>query len=274
MTPAHALLLGILQGATEFLPVSSSAHLALLPWLLVWEVDPQAAFVFDVLVQWGTLLAVLVYFRKDLFGLVRAAGAALLRRRPFESAPSRLFWFLGAATLPAAVAGLIFKSAVQAAFGNPSSMGLFLIGTAALLLVGERWGRRERGLDTLRLTDALWIGLLQAVALLPGISRSGATITGGLLRHLRRQDAARFSFLMSIPALLGAGVVALADLSSLPLASEQLLPVLIGVLTAAAVGYLAIHGLLSFLARHALTPFAFYCLTAGLFTLLVSIFRG
>jgi undecaprenyl-diphosphatase len=274
MTILQAILLGIVQGATEFLPISSSGHLVLVPWLLHWELQPAAAMAFDVLVHWGTLLAVVVYFWKDLVGLVSAAVRGLIQRRPFADPQARLAWLLLVASLPAALLGVLLKDIVEAAFARPMAVCFALLITAIILLLGERLGNRQRDMQALRILDALWIGLGQAVALFPGISRSGATISTGLTRGLRRPEAARFSFLMAVPVMLGAGSLALLDLLSSPDALQYIPPLLGGFLAAAVVGYLAIRWLLSYLARRPLHVFAAYCALVGLAGLIVGFIRG
>jgi undecaprenyl-diphosphatase len=274
MTALQALILGIVQGATEFLPVSSSGHLVLVPWLLGWKLDPQAAFVFDVLVQWGTLLAVITYFWRDLLALIRAAVVALLHGHPLETHSARMAWLLVLASLPAAVIGLAFKDAVEATFSQPAMVFGFLLVTAGLLAVGEWLGQRSRAIDGIRWTDALWIGCAQVLALFPGVSRSGSTIAGGMTRNLRRADSARFAFLMSVPIMIGAGLVALRDLLRLPDAGAQASNLVIGFLAAAVVGYLAIRWLLRYLSHRPLTVFIAYTALVGVVGLVMSIWRG
>jgi undecaprenyl-diphosphatase len=274
MTVLQALLLGVVQGATEFLPISSSGHLVLVPWLLGWEFEPQAAFIFDVLVQWGTLTAVMVYFRDDLRMLLGAAWQGVLDRQPFQNRERRLAWLLLASSLPAAAAGLALKSPVQRAFEDPLAVSVFLLLTAGLLSLSERLGRRTRPLSALTWKDALWIGAAQILALFPGVSRSGATIAGGLTRDLRRAEAARFSFLMSIPIMLGAGLIALMDLLQTGRGSASALPLLVGFLAAGAVGYIAIRWLISYLSRRPLTIFSVYCLSLGAAGILLRVFHG
>jgi undecaprenyl-diphosphatase len=274
MTLLQALVLGIVQGATEFLPISSSGHLVLVPWLLGWRFEPGVAFVFDVLVQWGTLAAVLVYFRDDLIRLVKAAVGQLAQGRPLGSADARLAWALAAASLPAALLGLLLKDLVETAFGDPLAVSLFLLVTALLLGLSERIGRRRRTMHEVGLLDALLIGLAQAAALFPGISRSGATIAGGLMRDLRRAEAARFSFLMSVPVMIGAGAIALLDLGGMASAAEQLPALIAGFLSAALVGYVAIRWLLAYLASHRLTVFVIYCALLGLTGVGISLLRS
>lgn len=274
MTLPQAFILGIVQGLTEFLPISSSGHLVLIPWLAGWSIDPQAAFVFDVLVQLGTLAAVIFYFRGDLWQLVRAAVQAALAGRPFGTAGARLAWLLVAASIPAAVLGLLFKSQVEAAFASPPVVGGFLLLTALLLAVSERIGNRIRTLESLTLMDSIVIGLAQALSLLPGVSRSGATISGGLMRDLERPQAARFAFLMAVPIMLGAGVVAALDLTNIPNLQANLAAILVGAAGAALVGFLAIRWLLAYLAHNSLRIFIYYCTAVGLGAVLLGSIRG
>jgi undecaprenyl-diphosphatase len=274
MTVLQALVLGIVQGATEFLPVSSSGHLVIVPWLLGWQLDPQATFVFDVLVQWGTLLAVIIYFWTDLVGLLVAAITALLHLRPFESPKARLAWLLVLASVPAAVLGLALKDTVEATFSQPRMVFGFLLVTAALLGVSEWRGHRNRKIDQIRWLDAVWIGCAQVLSLFPGVSRSGSTIAGGMTRDLERADAARFAFLMAVPIMLGADLVALRDLVRLPGATGQVGPLLVGFAAAAVVGYAAIRWLLAYLSRRPLTPFIIYTALVGLLGLALSFWRA
>lgn len=274
MTLLQAAVLGVVQGATEFLPISSSGHLVLLPWLLGWQLDPARTFVFDVLVQWGTLLAVIAYFRRELYLLIQSVLKGLIERRPFADPQARLAWLLLLASVPAAVLGLLAKSAVEAAFANPTAVSLFLWVTAGLLAISERVGRRMRSMESLRWIDALVIGFAQSLALLPGISRSGSTIAGGLIRDMRRPEAARFSFLMSIPIMIGAGTVALLDLSTASDPTSQLPALALGFLAAAIVGYLSIRWLIGYLKKRPLTPFIIYCAVLGALGLLIRVVRG
>lgn len=264
MTVFQSILLGIIQGLTEFLPVSSSGHLVLIPYLLNWDIPAQQAFVFDVLVQVATLVGVFAYFWKDLTGIVRSFLSGLLKGRPFEDSQSRLGWLLLLATIPAGLFGLLVKDAVESAFSSPVLTAVFLLVTAVLLFLAERIGRKTRTLEELNWKDALWMGIFQALAIFPGISRSGATITGGMTRNLLRPSAARFSFLMSIPIMLAAGLLASLDLLELSNLGS-ILPVMIpGFLAAAVTGYLAIRWLLTYLVSRSLNIFAAYCAVIGL----------
>jgi undecaprenyl-diphosphatase len=274
MTIPQAILLGIVQGLTEFLPVSSSAHLVIVPWLLGWDLDPAYAFAFNILVQMGTLVAVLVVFASALRDMLRAVFDGLRLRRPFEDPRARVAWLLVLATVPAVVAGVLLHDVVEAAFGSPTAVFVFLFITGAMLAAAERFGRPERPLTSLRWPDAVVVGAAQALALFPGISRSGSTISAGLVRGLLRPEAARFSFLMSIPVMIGAGLVGLKDLADLSPDAGLLLPVAVGFVTAAIVGYLCIRWLLRYLAGHRLTVFAVYCFAVGSLGLLLTWWRG
>jgi undecaprenyl-diphosphatase len=274
LTLFQALVLGIVQGLTEYLPVSSSAHLVLVPWALGWEFEPDAAFAFDVLVQMGTLVAVIAYFWKDLVHMLRAILQALTRRGALQDPYLRLAGWIVLATLPAVVAGIALKDLVQAAFGSPLATSGFLLLTAALLLAAERIGKRLRSLDSATWKDAVWIGLAQALALFPGLSRSGATISAGLMRGLDRPGSARFSFLLSIPVMIGAGVLTLGDLAALPGAAAYVPAVLVGFASAAIVGYASIRWLLGFVTRHSLAAFSAYCALVGLLGLAIGLVQG
>ncbi len=269
MSLLQAIIMGIIQGLTEFLPISSSGHLVIVPFLLGWTIPEEHVFVFDVLVQMGTLLAVIVYFRKDLWSILSGFVQGLTHRRPFSTLKSRMGWYLILATIPAGLFGVFIKDHVESAFNSPVATALFLLVTASFLLVSEWIGRRSRPLDSITWKDALWMGFAQALAVFPGISRSGSTIAGGLSRHLERPAAARFSFLMSIPIMLAAGLLASADLIEVPNLSGFLPIILAGFFTAAIVGYLSIHWLLTYLSRHSLRAFAIYCAAIATVTLIV-----
>jgi undecaprenyl-diphosphatase len=274
MTFFQALILGIVQGLTEFLPISSSGHLVLVPAALRWEFESEAAFIFDVLVQWGTLVAVIAYFCDDLLSILKGLVRGVKEKRLFDEPGARLAWLILIASLPAAVAGLLIKPLVEGAFDRPIIVSVFLIVNALLLFSSERVGRFSRNLQEIRLVDAFWIGVAQIFALFPGISRSGVTIAAGLIRNFERRDAARFSFLMALPVMFGAGVVTLMDLFEAVDVSAQIKPLLIGVLAAMVVGYLAIRWLLRYLSQKPLTVFAVYCLAVGVVGVLLGAIYG
>lgn len=264
MTLLQAVILGIVQGLTEFIPVSSSGHLVLVPHLLGWEFPETQAFIFDVLVQWGTLLAVVIYFWKDLKCITLSFCKGIFAGKPFATADARMGWYLIIATIPAVIVGLLCKDFIAAAFSSARMTGFFLLLTALILVIAERVGKRQRSMDTITGMDALWIGCSQVLALLPGVSRSGSTIAGGMTRNLDRSAAARFSFLMSVPVLLGAGILAIKDLYAMPNLDTFLLPLLVGFLAALVSGYIAIRWLITYLGKHSLYAFAGYCLVVGL----------
>jgi undecaprenyl-diphosphatase len=267
----QALILGVVQGATEYIPVSSSAHLVLVPWFLGW---PDPSFAFEVLVQWGTLVGVFIFFWHDIWTITKAVLRGLRQGRPLASFEAKLGWLVVVATIPAVILGFLFKDYFEAAFASPALAGAFLILTAALLVIAERFGSRVQELETMSWLDALIIGLWQAAAILPGISRSGATISGAVLRGFNRTAAAHFSFLMSIPALLGAGVVALADLAGAGTLTVELPAITVGFISAAVSGYICIRWLLHYLQRHSLYVFAIYCFIISILSLTLGFVRG
>jgi undecaprenyl-diphosphatase len=258
MTLFQAFILGIVQGLTEFLPISSSGHLVLVPFLFGWELNPEQVFPFDTLVQMGTLVAVIIYFWKDLVSIVIAVFKGLADRKPFGTQDARLGWLLVLATIPAGLAGLLLEDMVEAAFHSARATAFFLLVTAALLLIAEWLGKRSREMDSMTWKDAIWIGLAQVLSLFPGVSRSGSTIAGGMTRDLKRSDAARFSFLMSVPIMLAAGGYSVYKLLKMPGLADFLPVMAVGFLTAGLVGYLSIRWLLGYLQNHSLKGFAIY----------------
>jgi undecaprenyl-diphosphatase len=258
MTPLDALLLGLIQGLTEFIPVSSTGHLLIAQHLL--GIPPgDATFAFLVLVQLGTLVSLIVYFWRDLLSLLRAFFA-----RPFSTPDNRLAWLIIIATIPALIAGLLLRDAVEMILGLPLlEAGIRLLTAAALMAGAEYFGRKNRALDSITWLDALVVGLFQILAIFPGASRSGSTISGGMFRGLDRPAAARFAFLIAVPVMLGAGTLELLDVLSLPDLGSFLPLLVIGFVTAAVVGWLAIRWLLRYLAGHSLYVFAVYCALVG-----------
>jgi undecaprenyl-diphosphatase len=265
----QAIILGLIQGVTEFIPVSSSGHLVLVPWLLGWG-DP--GLVFDTLVHWGTLVAVLAFFWRDWWRLIRAWLRGLVRWQ-WTDPNARLMWLLIAGTIPGAVIGYLLEGPLESLFGRPAWVSVFLLVTAGLLALGEWLGRRTREIGDLRLPDALLVGLGQAAAIAPGLSRSGTTMTVGLLRGLDRPAAARFSFLLATPIIFGAGLFKLLDLLDVPNPLAQVPILVAGFLAAAVSGYLCIWILLRYLQRGKLYPFAIYCALAGSLCLVVAFMR-
>lgn len=273
MSIIQAILLGIIQGLTEFLPISSSAHLVLVPYFFGWQFPADEAFVFNVLVQNGTLLAVIVYFWKDLIAIFSSFFRCLFQRKPFAEPEARLGWYLILATIPAGLFGLLAKDFIESVFSNISMTAVFLFITAGMLLIAERISKGKRDLEVVDWKDALVIGGFQALAVFPGISRSGSTITGGMLMGLKRTAAARFAFLMSIPIMLAAGLLETLQLFEMPNVSSFLPVVAAGFLAAAVVGYLSIRWLITYLMRHSLTAFSIYCVIVGVITLILTAIR-
>ena len=263
MTIIQAFILGIVQGITEFLPISSSGHLVLSPYLLNWQIPEEQFFVFGVLVQIGTLLAVIAYFWSDLWAILTGFLSSFWKRDAYQRQEVRMGFYLILATIPAVVLGLLFKDAVEAAFSSPAFTVVALVFTAVLMVGAEAVGKRSRKLEKLGWLDSLVIGIFQALALFPGVSRSGMTISGGLFRSMDRPVAARFSFLMSVPVMLGAGGLAVLDLLEVPDLGTFLLPMAVGFATAAVVGYLSIHWLLRYLANHPLSNFSIYLIVVS-----------
>ena len=264
MTIIQALILGIVQGLTEYIPVSSTAHLILVPWLLGWNLDPNAKVVFDILVQWGTLVGVVIYFWRDILSILRAVVDGLFHGKPFNTFEARLGWLVVLATIPAVIGGLFLSKYLVILYGLYLFIAIVMMLGGVLMLAAERWGKRTRDLEQMTWLDSIIIGLWQVLALIPGVSRSSATISGGMLRNYIREDAARFSFLMSIPALLGAGVVALKDLFEVPgLLASLAAPLAVGFLAAAITGYIAIRWLLGYLKGHTLNIFVIYRFVFG-----------
>lgn len=274
MTIIQSIILGIIQGLTEFLPISSSAHLVLVPYLFNWNIPQSQVFPFDVLVQLGTLAAVILYFWQDLWQIIREFFKALIARKPFATLEARMGWYLILATIPAGIAGLFLKDKVEAAFNSPRITALFLFVTAAFLLIAEWVGKRQKNLSKMTWLDALWIGLFQAVSIFPGVSRSGSTIAGGMTRQFDRPSSARFSFLMSIPIMLAAGGLSAKDLLKVPNLSSFLPVMAIGFVIAGLVGYFSIRWLLGFIQKRSLISFAIYCAALAALVLIISAFRS
>jgi undecaprenyl-diphosphatase len=262
----EAILLGVVQGATEFLPISSSGHLVLVPALFRLG-EPSLNHI--AIAHEGTLLAVLLYFRRDLWRIAHAFVDGLRQRQPLATVDARLGWFILVGTVPAAAAGVLLEAQFDAVFGTPVAAAVFLLVTAGLLLLGEARLTGTKPLSGMSWSDAIIIGLAQMLALLPGISRSGSTIVAGLARGLDRETAARYSFLLGVPAIAGAGLFALLDLLAAPDLSAQLPGLLASLLAAAVVGYLCIHFLLAWLKQRSLYVFAAYTASFGVLFLIV-----
>lgn len=258
MEPLRALLLGIVQGATEFIPVSSSAHLVLVPWLAGW---PEPGLLFDTVVHWGTLMGVLAYFRRQVWELIVAWVSSILKRR-IDGPDARLAWLIVLGTVPAAIMGALWSDFFSDLFDSPTKVAWLLLLTGAMMTLSEKVGSHSRDISSLSVADALVVGLAQGCAIAPGISRSGFTIAAGLFHGLRRETVARYSFLLSIPIILGAGASQIVDLSQASLA-QQWPSLVLGFCGAALSGFMCIVFLLSYLRSHRLYIFAAYCWLLG-----------
>jgi undecaprenyl-diphosphatase len=255
----QALVMGIVQGLTEFLPVSSSGHLIIVPFLSGWDDAFINSLAFSVMLHIGTLTALLVYFRADWFRLV-PAGLATLRDRSFAGDPDRrLAWLLAAATIPAAIAGLLLEDLIETAFREIGLVAVMLVVGGVILWLADRRGARDRGVHDVTLPIALGIGAAQALALVPGISRSGISISAGRLAGLDRPAAARFSFLMATPITAGAALFEVRRLVAGETATDVSIgPLVVGMIAAFISGALAISVLLRFLQSRSLEVFVWY----------------
>ncbi len=298
MSLLEAIVLGLVQGLTEFLPVSSSAHLIVVPWLLGWE---RPGLAFDAALHLGTLTAVFAYFWRDLLGMACALPRALTRPRALlrdpdpgrgrggrdataADADARLALLIAVGTVPALIAGLVGQGAIEA-FYHPGGVtpGRVIVAVAiatvllgALLFVAERTAAQQRRIDHLTWHDAVAIGLAQATALIPGVSRSGATITAGLFQGLNRVDATRFSFLLGIPIIAAAAGKGLMDTLQAGMDGSELRIFVAGIVVSGVAGFAAIWGLLRYLERAGTNVFVFYRFGLGILLLLLVVagFRG
>ena len=261
----QAIVLAIVQALTEFLPISSTAHLALVPWLLKWQ-DPGLTF--DIALHAGTLIAVLVYFwREWLIMLGTLVGRKLAN--PDQGYDRKLFGYLVLATFPAGLAGWFFEDAIKHQLRSPFVMASALIVVALVMLVGEKLSSHRRSMSEVTLLDAMLVGVAQAIALVPGVSRSGITMTAGLLRGMTRPTAARFSFLLSTPIIAGAALKEGIDVLRTGLPDDMLVPFVVGTLVAGFFGYLVIAGLLRYLATNTFKIFIVYRLIFGVIVFLL-----
>ncbi len=267
----EALFLGVLQGVTEFLPISSSAHLILAPWFFQWNSPILDSLTFDVALHAGTLFAILWYFWKDWLDLIIGFFRIFIRRRVTQF-QERLILYILLATLPAGVIGLLLAKTVESSFRNPALIVLPLATVSFLMIFAERRTHASRPLEELTLRDALIIGCAQAVALLPGVSRSGITITTGLFRGYEREAAMRFSFLLSTPAIAGAAFLQLRHLFVAQGTDWGLFT--LGFVSSGVVGYFAIAFLMRYLQRHTLNLFAGYRLVLSAAVILEIIWKG
>lgn len=252
----EAVVLGLIQGLTEFLPISSSGHLLIVPHVFGWD-DPGAAF--TAITQLGTIAAVLVYFRSDLARIFVGAWQGLRHAELRNTPEVRLFLMVALGTIPIAVIGLLFADLIETSARDIRLTAGMLIGFGLLMEAADRWAPQRDDIDDLSIRNGVLIGLAQAIALIPGASRSGSTITMGRFLGLQRQAAARYSFLLSIPAIVLSGTYQLKDIGE----GTQMMPTLVATGVAFISGYLAIAFLISFLGRHGMTVFTVYRVMLG-----------
>ncbi|MFA6956436.1 MAG: undecaprenyl-diphosphate phosphatase [Thermoanaerobaculia bacterium] len=271
MTILEAIVLGLIQGLTEFIPVSSTAHLRLVPALLGWK-DPGAAA--SAVIQLGTLLAVVVYFAGDCWRMTVGFVRGLVTRRPFSDADSRLAWYVGLGTVPIVVIGLAFKDFIRSGARGLWIISIALVALALVLWLAEAVSKRRllRPMGEMTLRDAILMGLGQTIALIPGCSRSGSTIMTGLFIGLSREAAARFSFLLSIPAVFGSGLFELVD-ERHHLAALGWQPIAVAIAVSAVSGWVSIWFLLRYLRTHTTHLFIWYRIVVGV-AMMVLLSRG
>jgi undecaprenyl-diphosphatase len=287
MSILQAIMLGIVQGLTEFIPISSSAHLVIIPWLFGWEDQVVASLPFDVALHLGTLVAVLAFFAADWARLIRAWVASLIERKIGADFYRRLAWLLLIGCIPGGIVGALAESKIESLFHKPGAphqapamivMAIIIALLGALLFLAERLARHQRKMEQLSLKDALLIGLAQALAVFPGVSRSGGTITAGLALGLERESAARFSFLLSAPIIAGAGVKSLweiyQDIHTGAMAQTDLILFPLGFVAAAMSGYLSIRFLLRFLNKNPTDVFVYYRWALAALIVVVALVRG
>jgi undecaprenyl-diphosphatase len=266
----QVIILAVVQGLTEFLPISSSAHLALAPWLFGWQ---DQGLTFDIALHFGTLAAVLIYFFRDWLQVTAQGFGLGYRPDPQLRKQPGLLWMLALASLPIGVVGILFKEDAETTWRSPLLIGGMLIGVGVLMAIGEAVGTRRKDIGQIGLADSLVIGFAQALAVVPGTSRSGITITAGLFRGVARADAARFSFLLSTPAIAAAAASAFHDLlkaGGVP--SDLRLQFVLGIVVSAVTGCLVIGFFLRFLRSNSLRFFIAYRIVFGIIVIALAIF--
>jgi undecaprenyl-diphosphatase len=271
MTVLQAIVLGVVQGLTEFLPISSSGHLILVPWLFNWHVlleDPELNKTFDVALHLGTFFSLLAYFWRDIGRLLAAWGRTISRRR-VDSTEGKLAWLIVLSTIPAAIVGVALEDVIVNTLGKPWMIAVLMIVFAGVMYAIDRLARHEREMAQMGWVDALLIGAAQALSLAPGVSRSGVTMVTGLALRLKREAAARYSFLMSIPVVGGAALYKGLQVAGEGLPEGSAVPFAAGIASAALSGFAAIWFLLAYLRRHDFTPFVVYRLAVGVGALIL-----
>lgn len=262
MSLIEAIILGILQGLTEFLPVSSSAHLLILPWIMGWVEPP---FVFDMALNIGTLAALFIYFRNDISELTKGFLRLLVTRNIKTDTQARLSLYVLLGTIPAAVIGFLFEKKIEAYFHSPYVIAFTLIFWGIMLWFVDKKSKRVKDLEDLTFFDAFFVGFAQVLALIPGTSRSGVTMTSALFANFKKETAARFSFLLSIPITTGATLYKMKDLLNINIDSNVIINFSAGVIASGIVGYLCIAYLIKFLKTNSFAVFAIYRVMLGVF---------
>ena len=271
MTILQAIILGIVQGLTEFLPISSSGHLIIVPWLFNWHFlldNPDLNKTFDVALHLGTFVAVLVYFWREVVKLI-GAWARSLARRTLADPEAKLAWLLLVSTIPAGILGVALEGFIEDRLGKPWIIAITMIVFALVMYAIDHVAKLDRDLDALTWTDSILIGVAQAFALCPGVSRSGITMMTGLALRLDRESAARYSFLLSIPVIGGAAAFKAAEIAKNGLPSGTAMPFAVGILSAAVSGFAAIWFVLAYLKRNNFNLFVIYRIVVGIAILIL-----
>jgi undecaprenyl-diphosphatase len=273
LTILQAIILGIVQGLTEFLPISSSGHLLIVPWLFNWHFlldNPELNKTFDVALHLGTFVAVVIYFWREI-GRLLSAWVRSMTRRSLADPEARLAWFLVVSTIPAAFLGVAFESFIEERLGKPWIIAIMMIVFALVMYTVDHLARLDRDLEALTWTDAILIGIAQAFALCPGVSRSGITMMTGMALRLDRESAARYSFLLSIPVIGGAAAYKGLQVAQDGLPAGTATPFAVGIAAAALSGFAAIWFLLAYLRRHSFDLFVIYRIAIGVGMLILII---
>jgi undecaprenyl-diphosphatase len=266
----HAIVLGIIQGLTEFLPISSTAHLIIIPWLLGWD---DGGLTFDIALHVGTLVAVIAYFFRDWIQVIGQGFGLNLGHNPALSKNRNLLWLLVAATIPGALFGYLFEKQADTSLRSPYVIGTTAIAIGILMWIADRSGRKAKDISHVSAADAMVVGTAQALAIIPGVSRSGITISAGLFRGLDRQTAARFSFLLLTPIIAGAAAKKFLDVrheGGIP--ADMHMPFLVGMIASAVVGGLTIQFFLDYLRSRSLAFFVWYRVVFGIIVIALAMF--
>lgn len=286
-TILQAIILGVIQGIAEFAPISSSAHLIIVPWLFGWDNPVTSSLTFDMALHLGTLAAVLVYFRVELWRLLRAGVLSIVERKIGDDFERKLAWLLILGTIPAAIIGVLAEDTIDSIFHSEGGvisteamivLALLLGGVGLLMWLVEKVARHDRPLETMGAKDALLIGSAQSLALFPGVSRSGSTLIAGMALGFKRDMAARFSFLLAVPITAAAGLKSMLDVSgdlqAGLLTTSDLMLIVIGVLSAGIAGFLCIHYLLRYLRNSTVMIFVYYRLAMAALVIVVALWRA